>query len=133
MKVSGRVLDPAGAPVAGVHILAYQTDANGYYSPGGTDERNARLCAVVRTNESGQFALETIRPGSYPTGGVPEHIHFEFWGQGIARQRQDLQFTDDELVPEHRKAGLRRTSTVRPVERDADGVWQVERDFEIQP
>lgn len=133
MKVVGRVIDPMGAPIAGVQILAYQTDANGYYSRGGTDERNARLCAVVRTNESGQFVLETIRPGSYPSGGVPEHIHFEFWGQEIARQRQDLQFADDELVADHRKTGMSRTSTVRPVERDAEGVWQVERDFEIDP
>ncbi|MCP4200487.1 MAG: hypothetical protein GY769_00970 [bacterium] len=129
MKVTGRVLDSSGTPLAGVNILAYQTDKDGYYSPGGENESDARLCAVVHTNQDGEYSLTTIRPGSYPTGGVPEHIHFELWSDEIARQRRDLQFADDELVPERRKRDLTRTSTVRPLERDADGVWHVERDF----
>ncbi len=132
MQVTGRVLDSSGEPLAGVHILAYQTDEEGYYSRGGSDEGNARLCAVVRTNQSGEYRLETIRPGSYPTGGVPAHIHFELWGDDIPRQRQDLQFADDETVSDRRKADLTRTSTVRPIARDAEGVWRVERDFRLR-
>ncbi len=132
MQVTGRVLDPSGAPLSGVNILAYQTDKDGYYSPGGENESDARLCAVVRTNQDGEYALTTIRPGSYPTGGVPEHIHFELWSDEIARVRRDLQFADDELVPERRKSNLTRTSTVRPLERDENGVWQVVRDFSLR-
>jgi protocatechuate 3,4-dioxygenase beta subunit len=132
MMVTGRVLDSSGEPVAGLHILAYQTDEEGYYSRGGENEMDARLCAVVRTNERGEYSLDTIRPGSYPTGGVPEHIHFEFWSDEVARQRQDLQFADDQLVSEHRKTDLVRTSTVRPLTRDSEGVWRVERDFQLR-
>lgn len=132
LEVTGRVVDVNGNPLVGVHVFAYQTDAAGYYSPGGSDEGNARLCAVVRTNESGEYRLETIRPGSYPTGGVPAHIHFELWGDGIPRQRLDLQFADDELVSDRRKAGITLTSTVRPVERDAEGSWRVERDLRLR-
>lgn len=132
LRVTGKVLGSSGDPVAGVNVFAYQTDAAGYYSPGGANEGNARLCAVVRTNERGEYSLDTIRPGSYPSGGVPSHIHFELWTDGIARQRQDLQFADDGLVPDRRKANLTRTSTVRPVDRDEDGVWHVERDFRLR-
>ena len=131
LRVSGRVLDSTGKPMAGILILAYQTDVEGYYSPAGENERDARLCAVIRTNESGEYSFDTIRPGAYPNGGVPEHIHFELWGDGIARQRRDLQFADDDLVPERRKRDLSRTSTVRPIMREADA-WRVERDFEIR-
>lgn len=131
MRVTGRVLDDAGKPLAGVNILAYQTDQEGYYSRGGNDESDARLCAVVRTDADGMYSLETIRPGSYPTGGVPEHIHFELWGDAIERQRRDLQFADDHLVSDVRKRGLTRTSTVRPVADDGEALL-VERDFEIR-
>lgn len=129
LRVTGRVLGASGAPIAGVHIFAYQTDAEGYYSRGGTEERKARLCGVVQTNEQGEYEFLTIRPGSYPTGGVPQHIHFELWRHGEGRQRMDLEFADDELVPERRRVGLRRDSTVRPAVRGEDGVWRVERDF----
>lgn len=132
MRVAGRVLDSQGEPVAGIHIFAYQTDRDGYYSRNGQNESDARLCAVVRTNESGEYSFDTIRPSSYPTGGVPEHIHFELWSDELARQRRDLQFADDDLVPDHRKRNLTRTSTVRPLERDSDGIWEVARDFEIR-
>lgn len=132
MKVSGRVFDASGQPAAGVNIYAYQTDDEGYYSKGGGDENNARLCAVVTTNERGEYALETIRPGSYPTGGVPAHIHFELWRDGASRQRRDLQFADDELISARRKANLTRTTTVRPLSKGESGVWLVERDFRLR-
>ena len=132
MKVSGRVLDGEGRALAGVSILAYQTDAEGYYSRGGENESDARLCAVIRTDENGAYSLETIRPGAYPTARVPQHIHFELWSDEIARQRRDLQFEDDPLVSARRKRDSSRTSTVRPVERGADGLWRVERDFELR-
>lgn len=131
MTVTGRVVDGDGNGVAGVHLRAYQTDAEGYYSRGGADEGNARLCAVIRTNENGEYALDTVRPGSYPRGGVPAHIHFELWSDTVPRRSMDLQFADDELVPERRKTGLTRTSTVRPAALGDDGVWRVERDFRL--
>lgn len=132
LRVTGQVLDASGAPAADVYVFAYQTDQVGLYSRDGADEANARLCAVVKTNGNGEYAFSTIRPGSYPSGGVPQHIHFELWRDGESRQRMDLQFADDELVSERRKVGLERTSTVRPVVRGEDGVWRVERDFQLR-
>ena len=38
---------------------------------------------------------------------------------------------DEPRLPESRRASTTRFSTVRPVERDADGVWRVTRDFRI--
>ena len=131
MEITGRVLDAEGDPAPGVNVYAYQTDAEGYYSRRGSDENTARLCAVVRTNERGEYKLTTIRPGSYASGGVPAHIHFELWRDGMARERQELQFADDAQVAAPKKADLTRTSTVRSLDRDDQGVWKVERDFRL--
>ena len=130
--VEGRVVDRDGAPLAGVEILVYQTGDDGYYSIDGRDERDARLCVVIVTGEDGTYSLDTIRPGAYPTGGVPEHIHFELRGAGLVRQRADLQFADDEKVSASRKRNLTPFSTVQPVERDDAGVWRARRDFRLE-
>ena len=131
MAVAGRVVDRDGAPLAGVNILAYQTDDEGYYSPRGTNESDARLCVVIATDAEGRYSLDTIRPGAYPTGGVPAHIHFELWGDGVGRQRRDLQFADDLRLSERRRREVSRFSTVQAPERDEAGVWRVTRDFRI--
>ena len=88
LVVEGRVLAADGeSPVAGATVLVFHTDAEGYYSPGGMDEGNARLCGVMRTDEEGRYRFETIRPAHYATGGGPAaHVHYEVWGEGLSKQ-----------------------------------------------
>jgi protocatechuate 3,4-dioxygenase beta subunit len=77
LTVEGRVLTAGGAPARGVDVYVYQTDARGYYSPDGRDERNPRLRGWLRTDEDGRYQVRTIRPGPYPNSGPPAHIHYE--------------------------------------------------------
>jgi protocatechuate 3,4-dioxygenase beta subunit len=128
MVVFGRVL--AGqdrVPVAGAKVLAFHTDAQGYYSPGGMDERNARLCGVLRTDGEGRYRIETIKPAHYATGGPPAHIHFEVTAPGESRRRYTLNFEGDPGLG-GRRAG-ESWDRIRPATRSDDGVLQVERDF----
>ena len=128
LVVAGRALaGEEGTPVAGAKVLAFHTDAEGFYSPGGMDERNARLCGVVRTDADGRYRIETIKPAHYATGGPPAHIHFEVTFPGGSRRRYTLNFEGD---PKLRGAPAGESwDRIRPIGRDEEGVLLVERDF----
>jgi protocatechuate 3,4-dioxygenase beta subunit len=83
-------------PAAGIIVYAYQTDARGYYNEG---RQPPRLHGWVRTDREGRFTLDTIRPGPYPGGRIPAHVHFQLWGAGTPPQwNTELLFDDDALV-----------------------------------
>lgn len=110
LRVEGRVFAPDGTtPAAGVTVYAYQTDATGTYAASG---RPPRLRAWMRTDSDGRFAYDTIRPGSYPGGRNPAHVHHQLWGAGWPAQwGNDLLFDDDPLVSEEEK---RRSEALGP-------------------
>jgi len=91
------LLDPAGKPAGGVQVFAYQTDRTGIYAaPGAADPWRLKGWAV--TDAQGRFELRTIRPGGYPEGGVPAHIHLIFTTACCGRQASELVFDDDPLI-----------------------------------
>ncbi len=130
LVVTGRVLRGADrAPVAGARLLVFHTDSEGYYSVGGMDEQNARLCGVLRTDDEGRYRIETIRPAHYATGGPPAHVHFELTIPGERMRHFTLNFEGDPLL-RGRDAG-ETWDTVRPVA-ERDGVSWVERDLWVR-
>ncbi len=130
MVITGRVVrGDDKRPVAGARLLAFHTDSEGYYSEGGMDEQNARLCGVLLTDEEGRYRIETIRPAHYATGGPPAHVHFELTLPGERQRNFSLTFEGDPLL-KGRAAGETWDTTRPAVERD--GVWHVERDFWIR-
>jgi protocatechuate 3,4-dioxygenase beta subunit len=91
------LLDPAGKPAAGVEVFAYQTDRAGIYAaPGAADQWRLKGWAV--TDAQGRFEFRTIRPGSYPEGGNPAHIHLIFTTACCGRQASEMVFDDDPLI-----------------------------------
>jgi protocatechuate 3,4-dioxygenase beta subunit len=135
MVVEGRVLESDGAtPVAGATVFVFQTDAEGYYSPGGMDEGDARLCGLMLTDADGRYRFETIKPAHYATGGPPAHVHYRVWGPDLPRQSFSLNFEGDPLLGERGKdASANPTwATIRPIEVADDGVLQVVRDLKIR-
>ncbi len=133
LVVEGTVFEADGlTPVSGATVFVYHTDAEGYYSIAGEDESNARLCGVMKTDEKGRYRYSTIRPASYPNGGVPQHVHYVVWGEGISRQRSDLHFADDPMVSGRYRAGSPTWSRVQPVEEDDNGVFHVRKDIKLR-
>ncbi|BAU74284.1 Catechol 1,2-dioxygenase 1 [Metapseudomonas furukawaii] len=96
--VQGRVLDPAGEPVAGAVLDVWQTADNGMYSGQDPEQPLANLRGRYRTDGEGRFAIRTIIPVSYPipTDGPvgrllqasdrhpwrPAHLHFMVTAEG---------------------------------------------------
>lgn len=135
MIIAGKVLAADGkTPVAGATVFVFQTDAAGYYSPGGMDESNARICGLALTDTEGRYRFETIRPAHYATGGPPAHVHYRVWGSEIARQSFTLNFEDDPLLGErgHDATSNPTWATIRPVQLEGDGVQHVNRDLRLR-
>jgi len=135
LVVEGRVVASDGRTgVQGATVFVFQTDAAGYYSPGGMDESNARLCGLMLTDAAGRYRFETVRPGHYATGGPPAHVHYRVWGKGVSRQSFTLNFEGDPLLGERgRNAGSNPTwATVRPLEQESPTTWRVVRDLKLR-
>jgi protocatechuate 3,4-dioxygenase, beta subunit len=93
--VGGRILDPAGRPIADARVEIWQCDANGRYhyvhdegEGGGGDRRvpldeNFQGYGRTVTDGSGMYRFRTIRPVPYP--GRTPHIHFAVSGRGFDR------------------------------------------------
>ncbi len=139
MIVVGKVLSQQGKPQPGVIVYAYQTNSQGIY-PESPDvksfetRRQGTLRAWVKTDASGRYAFDTIRPGSYPADDVPEHIHLHVIEPGCSTYYvDDIMFTDDpKLTPKQigriaKNRGGNGIST--PAKKE--GVWYVIRDIRL--
>ena len=78
LDLTGRVLDRAGAPVAGTVVEIWQCDVNGRYLHAGDRQavpRDAGFQGFGKavTDEAGRYRFRTIRPVPYP--GRTPHIH----------------------------------------------------------
>ncbi|MCY6380125.1 protocatechuate 3,4-dioxygenase subunit beta [Hoeflea prorocentri] len=108
--VHGRVLDERGRGVSGALLEFWQANAGGRYRHK-KDEYMAPLdpnfggCGRTITDENGNYALRTIRPGPYPwPNGIndwrPAHIHFSIFGHGFAQRLiTQMYFEGDPLIP----------------------------------
>ena len=104
-----------GQPVAGASIYVYQTDREGYYGvKPASDNRNPRLKAFLRSDATGAWAFDTIKPGSYPDRPAPAHIHFEIGARGFAPRIFEIVFEGDPFVTDRMRQDP--AFSVRPVE-----------------
>jgi protocatechuate 3,4-dioxygenase beta subunit len=139
MIVVGRVLNAKNQPQPGVIIYAYQTNSNGIYPESPTarnpeTRRQGTLRAWVKTDSQGRYAFDTIRPGSYPSTDIPQHIHFHVIEPGCSTYYiDDIMFRDD---PKLTPTQIRRIAKNRggsgistPVRKD--GIWYVTRDIHL--
>jgi protocatechuate 3,4-dioxygenase beta subunit len=90
--ISGRVLDTAGAPIAGALLDAWQANSEGFYDSQLDTHDTLQMRGKYRTDQDGRFVIRTTRPVAYqiPTDGPvgrmlkatnrhgwrPAHVHF---------------------------------------------------------
>lgn len=107
--VHGRVLDERGRPVRGALLEFWQANAGGRYRHKKETylaplDPNFGGCGRAITDEDGQYAFRTIKPGPYPwPNGVndwrPAHIHFSVFGHGFAQRLiTQMYFEGDPMI-----------------------------------
>jgi len=134
LTFTGRVLDYQGRPLAGAAVLVYHADASGRYNPPAAGTRIPRLRGVAVTNAEGQFRFWTIRPGAYPDGSEPAHIHLEVAAPAHRHRYLTYWFEGDPLITSPgrpRRIPDAETVIVRLEKRD-DGAWTFHRDIQLE-
>jgi protocatechuate 3,4-dioxygenase beta subunit len=145
--VTGRVLDGT-TPVARASVYVFQTDVQGRYAKdvsGPEAELNPRLHGALRTDNDGRYRYDTVRPGSYDNNAA--HVHYVVVAPGYKPRLLDLWFEDDPILAARRLAGepevplsIRQSPiyraapdcvAIRPVTRDARGIWHATRDIHL--
>lgn len=128
--IRGRVLrSPGGLPAPGAEIMVYQTDSAGIYSrKPGRPRDTARLRGQFKAGPNGEYEIVTIRPGAYPQGGVPAHIHVNLIETGKEpREIFEFLFAGDPYLNDNAKGYVLRLN------RDAHGAWLAEQDVALNP
>ena len=106
----GRVLDENNRPVPNTLIEIWQANAGGryrhikdtYLAP---LDPNFGGCGRVLTDDQGNYAFRTIKPGAYPwrnwvNNWRPAHIHLSVFGTAFAQRLiTQMYFEGDPLIP----------------------------------
>lgn len=136
MVITGTIFRIDGkTPASGVILYVYHTDMGGEYSPapGQKDaRRHGHLRGWVKTDAQGRYRLSTIRPGSYPQGRNPQHIHPIIYEADKAYYWIDeFLFDDDPFLTEKERNAQpgRGGKGIITLAKDANGVWTGTRDI----
>jgi protocatechuate 3,4-dioxygenase, beta subunit len=135
--VAGTVYSADGVTtVEGATVYVYHTDINGYYSGQTTNNSNPRLNGTMRTNAKGQYEFHTIKPGPYPSARVPSHIHYVVGAPGHKERIFEIVFEGDSFITDQMRADSKNNEesmfSVRPAERNADGILMVTQDIKLK-
>jgi protocatechuate 3,4-dioxygenase beta subunit len=94
LVLTGRVLSPGCRPLAGAVLDFWSCDGNGVY-----DTEGFRLRGHQRTDASGAYRLETVKPSSYVERGMRRtpHIHVRVQGRGTGLLTTQIFFPGEPL------------------------------------
>lgn len=127
----GRVLDAQGQPLARAAVVAYNTDSSGHYVPPGSTHRNPRLRAVAVTSDDGWYRFNTIKPGPYPTGDDPAHIHLTITAAAHQLRYVTFWFEGDPLITPQKRARLDDETVIVTLRPKPDGAITFRHDIRL--
>lgn len=138
--LTGTVYQTDGkTPAANVVIYAYHTNEKGVYPTRGDEtgwaRRHGYLRGWVKTDETGRYQFDTIRPAQYPVGTIEAHIHMTVKEPGHREYYIDeVVFAGDPNVDDEyrRDADNRGGSGIIALIRNDGGVWHGTRDIILE-
>lgn len=100
MVVKGIVFHSDGkTPFPGLILYAYQTDASGFYNKTNRSWQEPRLRGWLKSDGACNYAIRTIKPGAYPGGMIPAHIHITVrYPNGRTKWLEDFHFEGDRFL-----------------------------------
>jgi protocatechuate 3,4-dioxygenase beta subunit len=104
LEVSGTIYKHDGkTPAKDVILYVYHTDQIGEYSVRGDEKdwgkRHGYIRGWIKTSADGKYKFYTLRPGAYPMGGNPAHIHpIIREGDGHVYWIDEYLFDDDPIL-----------------------------------
>ena len=105
IRIVGRVLDGAGAPVEDAMIEIWQADAEGRYAhpadrrPGARRDPSFRGFGRAGTTPDGEFFFETVKPGPVPGPGNSQqapHLNMIVFARGMLTHAFTRAYFEDE-------------------------------------
>ena len=136
LSVIGVVVDEStGKPIDGAFIELVQADASGEYSKDST-AWNPRLKAQMLSAKSGEFRMDTIRPGGYQDDegrDVPAHIHFNIRALGYRDYFGEILLGDDPLIPRRGQEGVSDRGELTAVVAEEAGLSVARVTIPLQP
>ncbi|MFN0158824.1 MAG: hypothetical protein ACKVRP_12225 [Bacteroidota bacterium] len=136
MIVHGTVYAEDGTtPVPGIIVHVYHTDTEGNYRRKSDGPGDPRLQGTMKTNANGEYKYRTIKPGSYPSTRNPAHVHYVLSGMGYSKQYDELMFEGDPFLTERAVGDSRKLGTfgtIRPLEREEDGMLRCRKDVRLK-
>jgi protocatechuate 3,4-dioxygenase beta subunit len=133
MVIEGTVRTLDGNLADGIIVYAYQTDYQGTYPVAAT--RHGRLRGWAKTDENGYYRFKTIRPGTYPSRDLPQHVHMHVIEPGVGTYFiDDILFSDDPLLTSERLNQLqegRGGDGLANPEKESGVGWKVRRDITL--
>jgi protocatechuate 3,4-dioxygenase, beta subunit len=136
LKVTGTIFQNDGkTPAKDVILYIYHTNQNGIYPKRGNESgwaaRHGYLRGWVKTTDDGVYTFYTTKPGSYPSGSEPAHIHAIVKEPGVNEYYlDDYLFDNDPLLTQKVKDSRRQrggSGIIKLVEEDDEFV--VKRDI----
>lgn len=145
--VSARVVDRAGAPVAGAEVDVWQASPVGLYENQDPGQAEMNLRGKLTTDQAGRFWFRTVRPAGYPipTDGVvgrllraqgrhpyrPAHLHALVFKDGYKTLTSQVYADDDPNLDSDVQFGVtgalvgtfRRHDQAHPTDPSAVAPW----------
>ncbi|HYM82452.1 MAG TPA: hypothetical protein VEY91_13705 [Candidatus Limnocylindria bacterium] len=131
LEFGGRVLDMRGRPLAKAAVVAYHADRRGLYNPRSSETRVPRLRGVAVTGDLGRFQFSTVRPGAYPEGAEPVHVHVAVLAPAHHVRHLDYWFEGDPLITDRRRSS-RNSNTIIVALARKDGAWTFQHDIRLE-
>jgi len=134
LTIRGTVYRSDGKSVAaGIIFYLYQTDVTGVYNRTNGSYRSPRLRGWLKTDKSGRYEIRTIKPGSYPGGRTPAHIHITVkvagnkseWLDSFLFEGDPFLSKEDQERPDQEGS----FSCVLRLHKISDGTWEARRDI----